>query len=179
MQNKQLSKLNEAVTYQHRDNDSTMATARHEATHVIVAGLFGDTPPWLNEGLAEYYESLLVDGQRTLVNPQPQWHRAVGDALDAGYPASMAEYMLLDRQQWYGVNRRLHYALGWAVVHFLMSSDDGRRLLAGYLKELADNYCSEVNRLAWLEDYGSAGVRDFERDFRRWMLNTRLESHVY
>ena len=30
---------------------------RHEATHALLRGRFGDVPLWLDEGLAEYFEA--------------------------------------------------------------------------------------------------------------------------
>ena len=36
---------------------------RHEATHALLRGAFGDLPLWLDEGLAEYFETDLAAGR--------------------------------------------------------------------------------------------------------------------
>jgi hypothetical protein len=44
---------------------------RHEATHALLRGAFGDLPLWLDEGLAEYFETDLVhaDVQKERIAP--------------------------------------------------------------------------------------------------------------
>ena len=42
---------------------------RHEATHALLRGSFGDLPLWLDEGLAEYFESDLA--QADAEHPRP------------------------------------------------------------------------------------------------------------
>ena len=169
---------NEAVTYQHPSDASTQATARHEAMHVISAGLFGGIPIWLNEGLAEYFEELTVEGQRAIIAPQYRWLEMAAQAMDRAYPTELRDYMNLGASEWYDTNRDIHYALAWSMVHFLMSSTSGRGAIAGYLQNLADHYCEPPDRFAWLERDYVNGYDGFARDFKAWLSLRQVASHT-
>ena len=56
-----------------RNNERTMRTAAHEATHAINRAIIGYTPRWLNEGLAEYSEYIQVAGNSATVYPNKDW----------------------------------------------------------------------------------------------------------
>jgi hypothetical protein len=170
---------NEAVTYQHRTDESTHETARHEAMHVIAAGLFGRVPTWLNEGLAEYFETLSVENQRVTITPQPRWFEMAAQAHESGYPSELRTYMALRDADWYDNNRDVHYAIAWSLVHFLMSSDRGRAAIANYLQELADQYCERVDAFAWLKRGYPGGYEGFARDFDEWLARGQIAAHTH
>lgn len=102
-------------------------TLRHEYAHVLTAGLSPDAPAWLDEGLAEFWSSIVVEGDR----------------LIAGRPVAR-HLELLRKRKWLSldavVNQRrgslpskpehiqLFYAQAWAMVHYLMLGPDANGL---------------------------------------------------
>ena len=47
-------------------------TLRHELVHDVYARNFGAAPPWLNEGVAQYFSTVeLIDGQIHIVGGPP------------------------------------------------------------------------------------------------------------
>ena len=102
---------------------------RHEATHALLRGSFGDLPLWLDEGLAEYFET-------DLAQPGAEHERIehIADDLAAGWSPNLARLeSLTDIRQ---MTPR-DYREAWAWVHlFLNGSENGKPLLLGSLAEL-------------------------------------------
>jgi hypothetical protein len=102
---------------------------RHEATHALLNVAYGDLPLWLDEGLAEYFES--PDGQRGL--NQEHLGRLPND-LAAGWKPDLARLETLKsvRQM-----TPRDYRESWAWVHYLLNgSNSGKTVLLGYLADL-------------------------------------------
>ncbi len=101
---------------------------RHEATHADLRGAFGDLPLWLDEGLAEYFETdlSLSDAER------PRLEQIAAD-LRGGWSPNLErlESMTEIRQM-----TQRDYREAWGWVHlFLNGPEPGKTLLIGYLKE--------------------------------------------
>jgi hypothetical protein len=102
---------------------------RHEATHALLHGSFGDLPLWLDEGFAEYFES-------DLDRPGAEHERIdhITDDLAAGWAPSLPrlESMTDIRQM-----TPRDYREAWAWVHlFLNGSSPGKTVLLTSLQEL-------------------------------------------
>jgi hypothetical protein len=104
---------------------------RHEATHALVRGFFGDLPLWLDEGLAEYFET----GTDTLDDQQEHLARFPAD-LKGGWTPDLARLeSLTDIHQ---MTPR-DYRESWAWVHFMLSNaHPGKLVLLDYLKQSRD-----------------------------------------
>ena len=172
---------NEAVTFQYPEDKQTLEVLRHEAVHVIVAGMLGvNTPLWLNEGLAVYFESLQIGGQYGNVSVNEHNLALARRAIANGYPLRLMDLLTLDGESWYDSNQATHYALGWSLVYFLMESSQGRRAMAALLQEKADNYCAQVDQKAWLARSYPGGTASLQRDFYHWVRNTGAKAlHRY
>jgi hypothetical protein len=101
---------------------------RHEATHALLHLAIGDIPLWLDEGLAEYFES--PDDHKGL--NREHLGRLPGD-LAAGWSPDLARLETLRsvRQM-----TPRDYRESWAWVHFLLN--EGRSNKAALLAYLAD-----------------------------------------
>jgi hypothetical protein len=102
------------------DLESMMRTVRHEGFHQYFDRLASETPVWLNEGLAEYYEgSKLVKGAWSDGEIQPQ-HL---ETLAKKGLVPLKEFLRIRPAVFYGEETaRASYAEAWAFVHFLQSS---------------------------------------------------------
>lgn len=111
-----------------REAKQTYQTIYHEYIHFVVDNSLGraNVPPWINEGLAEYYEQFeikddirvslglfnenhLTTLQRTRLIPFDQFFRI--------------DYPTLFSQGKHGAN--VFYAQAWAVMHYLVHGNDG------------------------------------------------------
>lgn len=173
-------RTNEAVTFKQSSDEETLAVSRHEAVHVIVNGLMGRTPTWLNEGLAEYFEQIKVSGQFSQVEVNQAWLRLAREAINNGYPQSLTDYLNVEGNDWYENSQHVHYALAWSLTYFLMSSDNGRQIISTFMQTLADNYCMSVNSSALLSHSYPGGINQLENDFFSWIRGTRVKpNHRY
>jgi hypothetical protein len=101
---------------------------RHEATHALLRGAYGDLPLWLDEGLAEYFENDL--SRADLVKPRL-------DAIAADRQAHWSPNLerlesLTDIRQ---MSQR-DYREAWAWVHLLLHGpESGKPILMTYLTQ--------------------------------------------
>lgn len=171
---------NEAATWQHADHADTLAIVRHEAMHVIASGLLGGVPIWLNEGLAEYFEALEMNGTQARVPMQVDWLALARKAIASGYPGDLRAYFDLAANDWYALAYQpVHYALGWSLVFFLLDSDAGQNALISYLGELADHYCAPVDQISWFEHSYPGGITALMTDYQRWLRHPGGQPHVF
>jgi hypothetical protein len=101
---------------------------RHEATHALLHVAMGDIPLWLDEGLAEYFES---PTDRDGLNPE-HVGRLPGD-LASGWSPDLARLETLRSVRQMSPR---DYRESWAWIHYLLN--DGRANKAALLAYLAD-----------------------------------------
>jgi len=164
------SKNNEAVVFQGENEQQMLAVVRHEATHVIVAGLYGYSPVWFNEGLAEYFEQMQVRGQLRQIEPVGYHLAHLRKLADHGQLMPWRDYLQLKPEQWYGGRLEDNYAQAWALVYFLMSNDSGKQLLQTMMAQLAENYCWQFSSIDFIEQDYPGGLASLEVDWRRWLM---------
>jgi len=115
------------------------AVAFHEMNHAVLGGHLGDVPPWLGEGLSEFFEGLTL-GERVRVRPQLQKRRRLVAWLGEGRDLDLPGLLAISRAEWPARNvaaGRAHSTLAWGIAWHLMREASGRRLLGGLLRELA------------------------------------------
>ncbi len=99
---------------------------RHEATHALLRGVFGDLPLWLDEGLAEYFETDLTrpDAER------PRVEAIAADLRRQWSPNLERLESLTDIRQ---MSQR-DYREAWGWVNLLLHGPEpGKSILMGYL----------------------------------------------
>jgi hypothetical protein len=164
------SATNEAVTYLQGSESDTLEVARHEATHVIIRAMLGDPPPWLNEGLAEYFSMLTVTGTYHQVAIQPQRLEEARSAIAGGYLPTLSSILIMRSQQWNGDEVSRNYAMAWGLVFFLMNTEQGRVSMAALLDAYADNYCTRLSSRRLLDESWPGGLDVLQEDFFNWLL---------
>jgi hypothetical protein len=101
---------------------------RHEATHALLRGAFGDLPLWLDEGLAEYFET-------DLTRPAAERPRleAIAEDLRGHWSPNLERLeSLTDIRQ---MTQR-DYREAWGWVHLMLHGvEPGRSILMGYLSQ--------------------------------------------
>jgi hypothetical protein len=105
---------------------------QHEGFHQFASAFFGnDLPPWLNEGLAEFFGESVVEGRTVVIGQaSPQVVAQVRDAVKRGQSIPFLDLLSMDDARWNANVRTgqaaLQYMQSWSVVHFLVYGADGK-----------------------------------------------------
>lgn len=173
------SENNEAVVFQGNDPEAMRAVIRHEATHVIMAGLYGATPSWFNEGLAEYFEQLQVSGQARQIGPVDYHWAHLQQRQEQGQLMPLRDYIDLPPRRWYSGNLQDNYGMGWSLVYYLMSEPEGKRFLKQMMNEMAENYCWSTPGSKYFDDHYPGGFKAFEAGWKTWLAKSEPNAHRY
>ena len=102
----------------------------HEYVHLLVKNNFRSVPLWFNEGLAEYYSTL----QTTDSGHKLTLGKSVSSRLytlrASGALVPLQTLLDIDHNSPYyneRDKRSIFYAESWALVHYLLNGNDGRR----------------------------------------------------
>ena len=102
-----------------------LSTIYHEYTHDVLNASFGRTeiPAWLNEGLAEYFQTFRIVNERTaLIGEAPRTHISL---LQRGPLIPWDEFFSVDNyslQERGAHSRTLFYAQAWAVIRHVVET---------------------------------------------------------
>jgi hypothetical protein len=117
-----------ALTSEFRETNP-YAVIFHEYVHALTSDNSRPLPPWLNEGIAEYYSSFEVESDEKKV--------MLGKAI-ANHVFYLREQKLLPLQRLFAVDRGspeynererkgVFYAQSWALVHYLLLGNESKR----------------------------------------------------
>jgi hypothetical protein len=136
---------------------------RHEATHALLRGAYGDLPLWLDEGLAEYFESDLTKPGALAERIAP-----IATDLKSGWQPNLARLeSLADIRE---MTPR-DYRESWAWVHLLLNgSQPGRSVLLTALAGL-----KEKPGALGLTEKGATNTRLLDHLHHLQSLETRTE----
>jgi tetratricopeptide (TPR) repeat protein len=110
----------------------------HEYVHYLVLSNFPTVPMWFNEGLAEYYSTLLTEGDAVYLGQPVERHMRW---LLANSEFDVEGVLAVGREgagsnEAHGAGR--FYAVSWILVHYLLSDEvDRSDDLASYFTALA------------------------------------------
>ncbi|MFN2511000.1 MAG: tetratricopeptide repeat protein [Pyrinomonadaceae bacterium] len=155
--------------------ENPYAVIFHEYVHLLVNNTLGRTsiPTWFNEGLAEYYSTFdIEDNQKVYLGNLINHHLLLlrTSPLVPLDKLFAIDYYSLDRNKHDA--RGLFYAQSWALVHYLIQGNEGKRArqFAIFLDQLRQNISAEkAFRQAFQIDY--AGMQKEFRDY--------LQRHSY
>jgi hypothetical protein len=112
----------------------------HELVHELTLRSFGDTAPWLNEGLAQYFSTLrLEDGRAVLGAPVPGATAVPASLLPSVRDLTNADESRFESTDVDRVTAARYYAGAWVLVHMLHNGPERYRarfqILATALKD--------------------------------------------
>lgn len=116
------------IAYPLSGAEKSSGTSLHEYVHFIIKNNFQTSvlPVWLNEGLAEYYQTFRMKNDRQAIFGEAQsGHlRLLRETkLIPLKTISAVDYQSLN--EFDTAQKNLFYAQSWAVVHYLMQKNDG------------------------------------------------------
>jgi len=163
---------NEAVVLQQADMEVTRQIVRHEVTHVIMAGLYGLTPIWLNEGMAEAFSDYRnVALSRQFYPPSARLQR-LREMLASDTLPELNSFLTTLPRQWQQADPALMYPTAWAVVKFMLEDKDAGQVLLAILSRLASQPCAGINAEALISGIFPGGMVAFEQQWLKWLRLT-------
>jgi hypothetical protein len=163
----------ELVTYDHENLWSTLA---HEGFHQFLGYELGDDIPiWLNEGMAQYFETSYIENRRLHtggVNRNKLF--AAQRFLRTDQSPSLAELLVMDRATFYA-NARATYPMSWALVYYLMSRDGTSYKNSKFRRYLQDLKTNMDDVASFRRRFGR-DTAQWEDDFRRYILSLQPPS---
>lgn len=153
-----------------------MSVVFHEYTHFLMQRTMGDAPIWFNEGLAELYSTFggndrdsraLLGGPIThhLQFVRHQTLLPLGEMLSAD---GAAKYFRRDR------DRAAFYAQAWALVHYLVVGDGGKRAQA-MLGFINDQRRGVPFQEAFSKHFGVT-TDQMEKDLREYVRRLQIQT---
>ncbi len=172
-----IMRYNQAVVYKRNDFHAGQV-ALHESTHVINAGIFGYIPRWLNEGIAEYTENMTVTGQVAEIHPNTSWSKR--SRIKTRRMVSFNELFSAKQSKWNSSKRLSYYATSWALIYFLMDSEENSQWLGNLLTEKASKRCQRIITRAYIDNLYPGGVYNLQQRFNKWLRSaSNLSIHRY
>jgi len=146
---------------------------QHEGFHQYAHSKFADTlPPWLNEGLAEYFgEAIVLEGKVIVGQASPGPIEAIKKAIEQGATIDFHRMLTMTGEQWNANvqtgNAGVQYMQAWSMVQYLSWADGGRyqRAFEGYLQRIHAGMPSER---AFIDAFGTNDLVQFERAWKAW-----------
>ncbi len=135
--------------------DHILAVLRHEGWHQFIHAVIENIPPWVDEGMAEYFRFARVEGGKLILGEMPGRDiRMVRGHLRRRQIIPLEELMRIDLRTWNQTLREepgrgsLQYRQSFTLVHFLLHGDRGRhrKLRFRYLNLLEDGVSREQAR---------------------------------
>jgi tetratricopeptide (TPR) repeat protein len=142
----------------------------HEYAHALMAHAAGIWPLWLYEGLAEFYSTFDAhDAQVVLGRPIKQHVRR----LEQEQLLPLRALFAIDRASPMDTEDRqsMFYAESWALVHYLIASDEGKR--SKPIAWLIDGLATGATQDAALRDAVRVDLTTLDRNFRAYVADGR------
>lgn len=157
----------ELVTYAHDDLYRVLA---HEGFHQFLGYELGEQVPlWLNEGLAQYFETSEMQNGRFKTGLISRQKLAAAQAwLQSGRAPGLTDLIQMDGPTFYA-NAPVAYPMSWALVYYLLNRDGVNYRSSTFRRYLLDLKLRQDGVRSFQRRFGSetaAWQRDFEEFIR-------------
>lgn len=173
-------KNKEAVIRKSNSVDKTLESVIHETSHLLLSFNYGNTPRWLDEGLAEYFEKMKLLFSSVEIPPDHRWNNKLKSHLKAGNLVTISEYVTQTPNEWVlanDANDNLGYAYGWSLVFFLMSSEEGQNTLRQLFAGLKNNKKNKDYSAKSLDHSYPGGIKRLEKKWRNWIYIKKTSTY--
>lgn len=99
----------------------------HEYTHLIISTSIGSVPPWVNEGMAEYYSTAAVETDRVTVGRPIQRYVSLLRQANLLPLRTLFDVDYKSAHYTDGNKQNVFYAESWALIHYLLHGNGGQR----------------------------------------------------
>jgi hypothetical protein len=164
----------ELVTYEH---DGLWQVLAHEGFHQFLGYELGlCVPMWLNEGLAQYFETSYPRKPSGLQTGLVSKRRllAAQRLIRAQRAPALAELLQMDRATFYA-DPQVNYPMSWALVYYLFNRDGSTYRNSRFRRFLQDLKFGQDEFVSFQRRFGRDSYQ-WQRDFEMFILN--LQPHV-
>ena len=169
------SSLN-AIMLPASDKEAALKTIFHEYSHLVIANVARGLPPWLGEGLAEYYSTFEVrpDGRRATLGRPIESHII---RLNTERLLTLEELLSVSHDSPLyneGARRSMFYAQSWALVHMLLNGEPRRDKAFNEYVRLVSGGRSAVD--AWKQAFADPKIPE---DLRRYVRQFAMTGYAF
>ncbi|MDF1688386.1 MAG: DUF1570 domain-containing protein [Cycloclasticus sp.] len=169
-------RLHQSTIWAVGDRHHITRIAMHEATHAIVAAMFGGAPTWLNEGLASFFEKQVITGNDVYSYELINEHLKI---LHTSTLPSLKHHFSQTHQQWHDARKsNLNYAVDWSLVYYLMHTNKGRNLISSLLDNVATSSCHGLNAESFINKNYKGGLLALENSWKIWLQKARPNTMI-
>ena len=159
---------------------------QHELLHRFLSTRLRIAPPWLEEGLAEYWSTLRADEDSAVVGELPMnklfitelrtlgglTDRVVDTRVSVLDVPTLGELLAAGHATFHQPAREVaYYAASWAFVHMLQSDAEYAPRLAAFVDDLAGGATAQE---AWDHRFGDIPFDRFSIEFRDYVQHVEL-----
>lgn len=157
----------ELVTYEHENLWQVLA---HEGFHQFLGYELGlQVPVWLNEGMAQYFETSYVWGGRLQTGSISKAKlRAAQHFIQMQQSPALSELIQMDRASFYAKSQ-VTYPMSWALVYYLMTRDGTTYRFSTFRRYLQDLKFGKDEIASFQGRFGRDSVQ-WQRDFERFVM---------
>ncbi|HYY59303.1 MAG TPA: tetratricopeptide repeat protein [Pyrinomonadaceae bacterium] len=140
----------------------------HEYEHFVVHNNINNVPPWLDEGLAEFYSTFEPQSElKVRIGIPIRWHLMFLKSRDI---LPLKTLLNVDRKSpYYNESDKVgvFYAQSWALVHYLMIGDRGKRegQLTRFIRQMNSGMSPEEN----FKQSFQADLKTIENELRAYI----------
>jgi hypothetical protein len=163
----------EIVTYQDANLWRVLA---HEGFHQFIGYELGlQIPTWLNEGTAQYFETSFSTGSRFNVGQISRNKLLYAQALIVNKKAPpLAQLVTWDQATFYA-NANVAYPISWALVYYLLNSNNDRYEQSRFRRYLQDLKFGNDSIRSLQREFGSDMSR-WQADFEDYILHLKPQT---
>jgi hypothetical protein len=151
----------------------TMRVVHHEIAHLALGNWLGNTPLWLNEGLAEVVERMRFELSSATAPGPGKDIGEVARLRRSGRLPPLRTFLSMGRADWNRIGSEVAYPYAWSLVHFLLESPRHRLLTSAYLNKIAQHRCRAFDHEAYLNRAYPGGLSGFAADWAAWLAKGR------
>jgi tetratricopeptide (TPR) repeat protein len=136
---------------------------RHELTHRLVQPVLPGAPPWLAEGLAEYFQWTESSDTSVVAGSTPETAPLQRAVRDSPFFPPLTQLLATPRTLFYGPQAPGLYSASFWLVSTINSNPDYRERFGHFLRSMARGSSAAV---AWNNAFTTAATEALDRDYR-------------
>ena len=164
----------ELVTYESQNLWRVLA---HEGFHQFIGYELGQQiPMWLNEGMAQYFETSFIIGSQFHVGQVSRGKLLYAQALIVNKQAPpLSQLIQWDRATFYA-NANVAYPMSWALVYYLVNSNGERFGQSEFRRYMQDLKYGQNDYRSFQRRFG-ADIDHWQADFENYILHLQPQTN--
>ncbi|HVM61694.1 MAG TPA: DUF1570 domain-containing protein [Verrucomicrobiae bacterium] len=149
----------------------------HEGFHQFIGYELGQRiPMWLNEGMAQYFETAFITGSQFHVGQVSRGKLLYAQALIANKQAPpLSQLIQWDRNTFYA-NANVAYPMSWALVYYLVNSNGERFGQSEFRRYMQDLKYGQDDYRSFQRRFG-ADIDRWQSDFENYILHLQPQTN--